>query len=1267
MRAWGAFFKGEEDKSKLQTIADVTKPPRKRLSAVLAVLKTFEKPRESAFSDKERDFFQAHTIAVCEAALGTLRSIDPARARGRSVIWEDVQASLVVLVSLTRYGFVPCPEDILETAKVCLYEQNYWEVRELGFKLLLNLISSCSDLPAAQHVMLAAIDLSAFSTSMPSSQAPIFPDRSVLTTPPTHNWILLLQDWMKKQRARSQLPDLSIFRKFTQVAIDQRIKECMLLLNKVLDYSKDEEFESTTEGRQAHFQKWYHMLRRSLLFLLYPSLCRPGECVREEMGVQECHPFLQLLVILWLKGCIEEESLRDKLVATEEDYTFVMSILGRAFEFEESSSKIYLYNAKTVTKIYEIWLKRQSLPKFALINFNSHVKLMFDHIVNLYALKKDVRGGKIQLIKRVDAILAHFRANCAEEILPVLVQGSLAIAAKLLECVSNQMISLEVVDLTAKNILETLRVAYNRIDIPWQEFKAILHIWADNSEFIVATWRDLLLELTSVQRQCFEEPYLSFLYLLGNPLLLKEDSQLGWVKSWREALIVLLKPTHPTPAPNLLLKQFMPMLARVARESPYEKCACEALETLMDLLTLTRVSEPPMEFYLLHLARLMYTSLPRLVSTVLKRGDIILTYPGMHILAPTFLKYAVSNPTEGIKVALACICLANHYQSCELLSLESDVTIYAQLKPLVHSVLVAACDDPIVGPQALYGITVCVMDEVMFNSGLADQLVKDTLIPSIGKADANAHSALQCLNFLAVIQPHLAGTVLSTMVSILQDIALRKDTLKESLVLEMLTSLIYWCMYSDTLADDPRLCSSLFQMLISLQACPWRTDLIPLTIEALASQLCFYYQNFPLKGQTSAITQSVISDAEFAGESSSLLHFALGSSTIITLALGSEPGKIIVRNQFGRFCWSMTPFRVIPSGPESDDQGLLEKLQQQVLSYTLNFELETKPTPLESHQFLPDLLNYVKETYPETRPLDGGKAQDLQTELRLMHDFEEFEANYRGISHEPKSTSASFCATRAFLGQLGLLQKMTLLESGTNLDRALGILDKAKFREPVKIGVVYVANGQTNEKEVLANDYGSPAFHEFVQSLGQVVTADKHEGYLGGLDAAGSNGKLVVTWSDWKYDVAFHVVPMMPTDYRDDQQINKKRHVGNDYVHIVWSEHSRDYRADTISSNFNCVHIVVYPLPSQLFRIQILKKLPPEATFGPVQDEMVLSKQLLGPLLRATAINASDAARNTRREAIEPPLRTRRKKLEENVLRYPDTSVTSESVLAALF
>jgi len=52
----------------------------------------------------------------------------------------------------------------------------------------------------------------------------------------------------------------------------------------------------------------------------------------------------------------------------------------------------------------------------------------------------------------------------------------------------------------------------------------------------------------------------------------------------------------------------------------------------------------------------------------------------------------------------------------------------------------------------------------------------------------------------------------------------------------------------------------------------------------------------------------------------------------------------------------------------------------------------------------------------------------------------------------------------------------------------------------------------------------------------------------------------------------------------------QKRHVGNDNVHVVWSNHKRDYSPTTITSQFNDAHIVVYPLPNGLFRIQIFKK-----------------------------------------------------------------------------
>lgn len=50
------------------------------------------------------------------------------------------------------------------------------------------------------------------------------------------------------------------------------------------------------------------------------------------------------------------------------------------------------------------------------------------------------------------------------------------------------------------------------------------------------------------------------------------------------------------------------------------------------------------------------------------------------------------------------------------------------------------------------------------------------------------------------------------------------------------------------------------------------------------------------------------------------------------------------------------------------------------------------------------------------------------------------------------------------------------------------------------------------------------------------------------------------------------------------------RHLGNDEVHIVWSEHWRDYRRTIFKTHFADILIVIYPLQNRLFRIQIIKK-----------------------------------------------------------------------------
>ncbi|XP_006824859.1 ral GTPase-activating protein subunit alpha-1-like [Saccoglossus kowalevskii] len=88
------------------------------------------------------------------------------------------------------------------------------------------------------------------------------------------------------------------------------------------------------------------------------------------------------------------------------------------------------------------------------------------------------------------------------------------------------------------------------------------------------------------------------------------------------------------------------------------------------------------------------------------------------------------------------------------------------------------------------------------------------------------------------------------------------------------------------------------------------------------------------------------------------------------------------------------------------------------------------------------------------------------------------------------------------------------------------------------------------------------------------------------------------------------------------------RHLGNDEIHIVWSEHTRDYRRGIIATEFGDVLICIYPLPSQLYRIQIKRK-PEVPYFGPLFDGAIVDHKVLPGLVRATAINASRIKRSS--------------------------------------
>ena len=127
---------------------------------------------------------------------------------------------------------------------------------------------------------------------------------------------------------------------------------------------------------------------------------------------------------------------------------------------------------------------------------------------------------------------------------------------------------------------------------------------------------------------------------------------------------------------------------------------------------------------------------------------------------------------------------------------------------------------------------------------------------------------------------------------------------------------------------------------------------------------------------------------------------------------------------------------------------------------------------------------------------------------------------------------------------------------------------------------------------ILNVKHASPLFSKFSQGLGKMASLKHLRIFSGGMDTSdyASDGKFALCWIEHpsklegasligKTMVLFHSVPLMPSGVN-----NRKRHVGNDVVHIVFCEdasittHGNDFGTQIISGEFCFATIFVIPM-----------------------------------------------------------------------------------------
>ncbi|CAI5437697.1 unnamed protein product [Caenorhabditis angaria] len=342
------------------------------------------------------------------------------------------------------------------------------------------------------------------------------------------------------------------------------------------------------------------------------------------------------------------------------------------------------------------------------------------------------------------------------------------------------------------------------------------------------------------------------------------------------------------------------------------------------------------------------------------------------------------------------------------------------------------------------------------------------------------------------------------------------------------------------------------------------------------------------------------------------------NSSIVSISRKSD---VTCRTVVGRHVWELDTFDE-PRKPAQNATNWLKK------------EAAKGKKPGRESQGILGAMDDPFDELPETRPSSGysdtttspieGSAQFaamIETSRRqpqpigncLQHEVPGFVPNTRLLEWRSLSASLGFVPTVSHVHP--------------NFQRDLKHLDQTSSREVHKVAVIYVAENQEDRTTILSNNQASEDFDEFAGELGWEVRIGKgHEGYGGGLPVE----SRAPYYSDAETEVIFHVSSWLNGDVQ-----HKWKHIGNDEVHVVWTENSRKtYTRETIATKFCDVLIVLENVGDKMVRVRVDTSSSLE--FGPLFDGALVSQSELANLVRSTVINASRAYRLARIEHSRP-------------------------------
>eukprot|EP01117_Protostelium_nocturnum_P011878 TRINITY_DN4336_c0_g1_i1.p1 TRINITY_DN4336_c0_g1~~TRINITY_DN4336_c0_g1_i1.p1 ORF type:complete len:391 (+),score=147.53 TRINITY_DN4336_c0_g1_i1:191-1363(+) len=201
------------------------------------------------------------------------------------------------------------------------------------------------------------------------------------------------------------------------------------------------------------------------------------------------------------------------------------------------------------------------------------------------------------------------------------------------------------------------------------------------------------------------------------------------------------------------------------------------------------------------------------------------------------------------------------------------------------------------------------------------------------------------------------------------------------------------------------------------------------------------------------------------------------------------------------------------------------------------------------------------------------------------------------------------------------------------LPQALLTFEEQQRIKGFKFGILLAKEGQTKEDEMFSNVESSPQFDEFLDFVGERLVLENWRGFKAGFDLkGGTTGKTTIHKRYNNNDILFHVSTLLPFNPKDKQQLERKRHIGNDIVVIVFQEGETIYKPTTLNSRQTHVVILIKPIkledkPGETFyRVAVISR-EGVPSFGPElpKNSIFAKDQTLIDFLYCKLLNAEKA------------------------------------------